>query len=165
MALPEFLELPDGVSLRDADEADEGFLFDLFLETSGEKFAGMGLPPEQLEGLLKQQFGAREAGWRDQHPGGLYQLVIFESNPAGYLAFGELKGEIALIYLGLLKQFQGRGIASGLLRNLQNAAAKNSQKICAHVEVGNPALGFWEHHEFKVVRDLGPYVGIEWEAV
>lgn len=162
MALPELLDLPSSVSLRAVEASDRAFLLDLFLETSGDQFAQLGLPPEQLRGLLEMQFRAREEGWRGQYPDGLFQVVIFEADPVGYLALGEMEGGIALIYLGLLKKFQGRGIASGLLRNLQDEAAKISRKICAHVEVGNPALGFWKHRKFKVLADMGPYLGIEW---
>lgn len=162
MAIPVLTELPPSVSLREVEEGDASFLFDLYLETSGGTFASLDLPAGKLRELLEMQFRAREAGWRGQHPDGVYFIISFDSNPAGYLALDEMEGEIALIYLGLRKKFQGRGIASALLRNLQNEAARKPHKICLHVEFGNSALAFWEHHEFKTLQDLGPYRRMEW---
>jgi ribosomal protein S18 acetylase RimI-like enzyme len=164
MALPDLTDLPPKVTLRDCVDEDRAFLYALYRETSAGIFARLGLPPEQLQGLLELQFRAREEGWRTQYPEGRFQIICFEKKPIGYFALGEREGNIALIYLGLTDYHRGRGIAAAITRRLQQAALQFCHAVVLHVEVGNPALAFWKHLNFRVLEELGPYISMTWNC-
>ena len=162
MTLPELTDLPDSLTLRACKEEDRAFLQELYLETSGGTFLQLRLPPEQLRGLLEMQFQAREEGWRARYPQGRFQIVCFKGEAAGYFALGDWEDQISLIYLGLLESFQGRGIGATLTRALQAAASQGCHRVIAHVQVGNPALGFWQHMNFTVTNGPGVHLKLEW---
>ena len=63
-----FQRLPDSITLRPLNDSDREFSFALFKEITAPDFVSIGLPDEQLDALLKQQFEIRDSQWRQQFP-------------------------------------------------------------------------------------------------
>lgn len=148
----------DSVSLRDRTEDDDAFLFSLFLETAARQFSHLALPEQQMLTLLEMQFKAREQGWKNQHPEGLFQIILVGDETAGYWVTGETEGEPLIVYLGLLPSHQGRGIAGYLTKLFLGETKARKKQVTIHVEVGNPAREFWEHMGFHEAGRSGVYL-------
>ena len=51
-----------------SQDEDREFAFGLFKEAKATEFVQSGLPDEQLDALLRQQFDMRESQWRARYP-------------------------------------------------------------------------------------------------
>jgi ribosomal protein S18 acetylase RimI-like enzyme len=90
-------------------------------------------------------------------------VVVVNDQPAGRIWIGEDDSQIRLLDIGLLREYQNRGVGSYLLKELI-AESRTKDKPLRHMVfvLNNNAHRFYERLGFVVIEDLGGYKHMEW---
>ena len=85
--------------------------------------------------------------------------------PCRFLGLGKLLcEEIRMVDVALLPEFRGAGVGTALTRELLEEGAKKGKPVRLRVWRENPALRLYQRLGFKVERDEGIYLALEWRA-
>ena len=130
------------ISRRTASETDDEFLFDLYCSTRSTEVAQFGWQPEQVEAFMRMQFTMRQRAYKMQFPSAVHEVIVFGKMPAGRLIVDRSGERILLTDIAVLPQLQGKGIASHLVRELQDEAAALGLPLVLHVDIGSENFVF-----------------------
>jgi len=152
-------------ALRIACDEDASFLLALFVERNSPKFAALEWDDIQLRPVLQMQYRARIKGFAQQFSG-LQDFVIcdIQQQPIGELLLNHSAGEIRVVDLCISSAYQGRGIATQLLSELQYTAATKAAMITLSVDHGNPARRLYERLGFQEIASDALQVEMHWRA-
>jgi ribosomal protein S18 acetylase RimI-like enzyme len=150
------------VTLRPATDADRELLLATYGSTRTEELDQVEWAPGQREWFLQMQFEAQDREYRRANPDGRFDVVEVDGRPAGRLYVDRRPGDLRIVDIALLPDFRGRGIGTGLVGELQRAAADEGRIVSIHVEAHNPAARLYERLGFVVAADLGVYRRMEW---
>lgn len=149
------------VTLRPAGPEDRDFLLDVYASTREAELAPVPWTPEQKAAFLKMQFEAQAADYSRNYMEADFSVIEVDGAPAGRLYVERQPGEIRLIDIALVPAFRGRGIGTGLLRDLLEEADAKGKGVSLHVEVFNPARRLYERLGFTAVSERTPYLLME----
>ena len=153
------------VTLRPVTPADDGFLLSVYSSTRAEELAQVNWEPGQKETFVGWQFGLQRQEYDARYPNARYQVVLVNDQPAGRIWVGEDDTQIRLLDIGLLEQFQNRGVGTYLLKQLIAEAAEKNKPLRHMVFVlNNNAHRFYERLGFVVIEDIGGYKHMEWRG-
>ena len=117
--------------------------------------------------LLRMQWMAQRHGYQARYPHGEHQLVLVEGTAAGRLWVAREPEELRLVDVSLLPAHRGQGLGAGLLRSLQEEAARAGKPLRLHVTRNNPALRLYTRLGFTPMAGADPaqpYLALEWFA-
>jgi len=153
------------VTLRPVTPEDDEFLLAVYASTRAEELAQVDWEPGQKEIFVAWQFGLQRQEYDARYPTARYQVILVNDQPAGRIWVGEDDTQIRLLDIGLLKDFQNRGVGTFLLKQLiAEAAVKN--KLLRHMVfvLNDNATRFYERLGFVEIEDLGGYKHMEWRG-
>jgi ribosomal protein S18 acetylase RimI-like enzyme len=144
--------------LRRADAQDEEFLRRLFDETEQSLQA---LPSELREALMEMQYRGREMSYTAQYPEAESWILCLQNGTAAgrHLVAREPSG-FHEIDLAVLPEYQGRGLGTFALQQLQRRARAEGVDVTLNVAKANQAerlytrLGFERMSEDEVFRHM-----------
>jgi len=151
-----------GVSRRAATAADIAFLASVYASTRMDELALTDWDAPRKAEFCQMQFVAQDKHYRLHYPTAEYQIIEYHGTPAGRLYVDRWSKEIRIMDIALLPAFRGKGIGTGLLRELQHESAKSRKFLSIHVERFNPALRLYERLGFHMAEDKGVYLLMEW---
>ncbi len=149
------------LSFRPIGEEDLEFLYRVYASTRAREMALTGWSAEQVEEFLRMQFRLQHVQYTENYRNAAFEIILFDSEPAGRLYVDRRPGEIRIIDIALLPEFRRRGIGSQIMQDLTAEADRNRLPLNLHVEIDNPALGMYEGLGFKKVREAYPYYFME----
>ena len=151
------------VALRPITPEDDEFLLAVYTSTRAEELAQVSWEPGQKEIFVAWQFGLQRQEYDARYPEARYQVILVNGQPAGRIWVGEDDTQIRLLDIGLLEQFQNRGVGTYLLKQLIAEAAEKNKALRHMVFVlNNNAHRFYERLGFVVIEDVGGYKHMEW---
>jgi GNAT superfamily N-acetyltransferase len=153
------------VSVRPVTPDDDEFLLAVYNSTRADELAQVQWEPGQREMFVRWQFDLQRKEYDTRYPDARYEVVLVDNQPAGRIWIGEDETQIRLLDIGLLEEFQNRGVGTILLKQLiGEAAAKN--KLLRHMVfvLNNDAHRFYERLGFVVIEDMGGYKHMEWRG-
>lgn len=153
------------MALRDVTADDDEFLLAVYNSTRADELAQVNWAPGQKEVFVRWQFDLQRKEYDTRYPQARYQVVIVNDQPAGRIWIGEDETQIRLLDIGLLEEFQNRGIGTNLVRELI-AEAKKKNKPLRHMVfvLNNNAHRFYERLGFVTIEDNGGYKHMEWRG-
>ncbi len=107
------------VELRDATDADDEFLYQVYASTRFAEVATFGWTPQQQDAFLRSQYQTQMMSYRMQMPDSVVSVVFFGGAAAGRLIVVRGADVINLVDIAVLPQFRRTGIAGTLIRQLQ----------------------------------------------
>lgn len=149
--------------LRPATEADREFLLSVYASTREEELAQVSWEEGAREAFLEHQFSAQDHHYRTNYPGATFDVIEVEGEPAGRLYVHRGPDEIRIMDIALAPPFRGRGIGTGLLRELMEEAGASGRSLSIHVELNNPARRLYERLGFVPAGEHGVYVLMRWD--
>lgn len=154
---------PVSVSLRPVTDADREFLIAVYDSTRAEELTQVAWEEGQKEAFVRWQFERQDEEYRQRFPNARYDVVLVDGVPAGRIWIGIDDKQIRLLDIGLLTDFQNRGVGTVLMRQLM-AEATQSNKVLRHMVfmLNADAHRFYERLGFVVIEDLGAYKHMEW---
>jgi ribosomal protein S18 acetylase RimI-like enzyme len=149
--------------LRPATDADRDFLLSVYASTREEELAQVSWEEGAREAFLEHQFSAQDHHYRANYPGATFDVIEVDGEPAGRLYVHRGPDEIRIMDIALAPAFRGRGIGTGLLRELMEEAAGSGRSLSIHVELNNPARRLYERLGFVPGGEHGVYVLMRWD--
>ena len=110
---------------------------------------------DEKRAFLRQQAEAQDAHYRANYTETTYSVIEADGDPAGRLYVARWADEIRIVDIALLPEFRGRGLGSGLLRNLIEESEAVGKPLSIHVEMNNPARRLYERLGFVPVAERG----------
>jgi len=163
----EIIRLPDGgtLELRPVSESDNPFLLSVYASTREEELAQAEWQEGQKEMFLRWQFDLQRREYDARFPDAAYDVILVAGQTAGRIWVGEDEKQIRLLDIGLLPEFQNRGVGTALLHRLMDHA-RQSDKVLRHMVfmLNDNAKRFYERLGFVTIEDLGAYQHMEWKA-
>ncbi|HEV7743371.1 MAG TPA: GNAT family N-acetyltransferase [Pyrinomonadaceae bacterium] len=160
-------DLPDGskLTLRPVTQDDDPFLLALYASTREAELSQAQWLEGQREVFVRWQFDLQRREYDARFPDARYQVILIDDEPAGRIWIGADEEQIRLLDIGLLPQFQKRGVGTVLLRALMKEA-EGAGKFLRHMVfvLNNDAHRFYERLGFVVIEDLGGYKHMEFRA-
>ncbi len=152
------------VALRPSAPSDEPLMLRVYAGTRETELAGVPWTDEQKNEFVAQQFAAQSIHYARHYTGMTSDVVLVDAEPAGRLLVVRWPEEIRIVDVSLLPPFRGRGVGTGLLKDLQEEADATGKVLTIHVEKFNPALRLYERLGFVPVQDKEVYLLMEWKA-
>jgi len=156
------MPLTPPVTLRTATAADRELLVAVFGSTRMDELALTDWSDEQKDQFCRMQFAAQDSHYTQHYPTAEYSVIDLAGAPAGRLTVDRWQNEIRVMDIAILPEFRGRGIATYLLRALQDEAAASNRCISIHVERSNPALRLYQRLGFQTHEETGLHLLMQW---
>ena len=163
----ETIQLPGGstVELRPVSGDDDDFLLSVYASTREEELAQAAWQPGQKEEFLRWQFEMQRREYDARFPDAAYHVVLVDQRPAGRIWVGSDDTQIRLLDIGLLHEFQNRGVGTALVRRLIDHAREIGKPLRHMVFMLNDnANRFYERLGFVQIEDFDAYKHMEWRA-
>lgn len=154
--------MDQGLSLRPATSEDEPFLCQVYASTRLEELEPVPWDAAQKDAFLQWQCALQQKHYCDNYPGAVYQVVLYQGQPAGRLYLHRREKEIRIMDIALLPEHRRRGLGTSLLRDILAEGQARGVTVTIHVEQFNPALHLYERLGFRHIADHGPYYLMEW---
>ena len=167
MSNTETFELPRGgkVELRPVTDDDDQFLLSVYASTREDELSKVEWAEGQKEMFLRWQYDLQRREYSSRFPDGDYHVIVVDDRPAGRIWVGSDDKQIRLLDIGLLPEFQNRGVGTALLQRLMDQATKSGKALRHMVLVlNNDADRFYVRLGFTVIEELGAYRHMEWRA-
>jgi GNAT superfamily N-acetyltransferase len=159
------MKLPRGgfVTLRPLAASDDEFLLAVYSSTREEELDQANWETGQRESFLRWQFELQRREYDLRFPDARYEVIVVDDEDAGRIWVGEDDQQIRLLEIGLLPQFQNRGVGKLLLERLIDEA-KSAGKPLRHMVfvLNNNAHRFYERLGFRMIEEFGAYKHMEW---
>jgi ribosomal protein S18 acetylase RimI-like enzyme len=101
---------------------------------------------EQKAAFIAQQFHAQSVHYERHYPDASFDVILVGGEPAGRLIVTRSPEALHVVDIALLDEHRGRGVGSGLLREL--IAEAGERPVSIYVEVNNPARSLYERLGF-----------------
>ena len=155
---------PSQISLRPATSDDRGLQYRAYAASHVHEFALAGWDEAQFDAFLSMQFSIRERAYALQFPTAEYSIIMFDGEPAGQIIVDRSEKAISLTDIALLPEFQGKGIGSRLISDLQAEACDSGRMMILSVERSNTAAKrLYDRLGFVVVGESEFNLEMEWK--
>jgi len=162
-ASPRPEDLSNSVGLRPVTPADDAFLLAVYTSIRADELAQVNWAPGQKESFVRWQFDLQRTEYDTRYPDARYEVILVGDRPAGRIWIGEDETQIRLLDIGLLEEFQNRGVGTVLLRSLIDEAVRVKKSLRHMVFFLNTdAKRFYERLGFVVFEEVGAYLHMEW---
>jgi|MEHZ01.3.fsa_nt_MEHZ010861193.1_3 ribosomal protein S18 acetylase RimI-like enzyme len=150
------------VSLRPEISEDIPFLEELvFTIREGEPgFRDLALTERTT--LLKEQACLQRAHYRKVYPAAHFMIVEADGRPIGRYYVYQASDHLLIVELSITPAFQGHGIGSQLMKSSLAEAMRTKMPVRLSVEIGNPAISFYEGLGFVWERTEASHHGMVW---
>ena len=149
------------IELRPEVKKDTAFIEAVYRSAREAELNLTNWTEQQKSAFALMQCMAQLSEYKIKFPGALFRVIIFNKRNAGRLYTWETDNEIRLIDITLLPQFRGKGIGTGLVRDLIKRSDKVQKKISLHVDPTNPALHLYLRLGFVHIKNNGRHYYME----
>jgi len=144
--------------LRPEEPGDLEFLARLFASTHEEELLITGWTSDQKAAICAQQFHAQMMHYERAYSGAVRNIVLMDETPVGRLYLFQNAGDLRIVDISLLPQYQRLGLGTALIRSVFVQADANGWTVTLHVATFNPARRLYERLGFEQAGDDGVYV-------
>jgi ribosomal protein S18 acetylase RimI-like enzyme len=141
---------------------DDLFLREVYVSSRRDEVSHWGWNEEQQFQFLMMQYHCQQKSYRTQYPAMECNIILHEGKKAGRLMTAETGGDLVVIDLTLLPEFQNRGLGSSLLAKMQQKAANINLPLRLSVFNGNRARRLYEKIGFRAVENNEMYTIMRW---
>jgi ribosomal protein S18 acetylase RimI-like enzyme len=139
---------------RPANDADEGFLLNLYAQERAAELMLAGLDATQREMFVQMQFRARQASYAANYPTAIQEIICTEDGtPAGGMLVERTADGMRLIDIAVMNHKRGQGLGTEVIRALQQECDTRGWTLRLHVLKGNPAERLYQRLGFEFVGE------------
>jgi ribosomal protein S18 acetylase RimI-like enzyme len=144
------------VALRPVAPSDSAFLERVYASTRAVELEPVPWTPEQKAAFIAQQFRAQSEHYERHHADASFDVILVGGEAAGRLIVTRSQERLHIVDIALLEEHRGRGVGSGLLRDL--IAEAGERPVSIYVEMNNPARSLYERLGFVAEGEPGIHV-------
>lgn len=161
--------LPDDLSIRIARSDDQLFAASVFRSTREHFFLLQPpfstMPKTQLDLLLTQQFILQQASYKTRFPNAMTYIIEKNLAPIGKIILNTMDGVFHIIDFAFMREVQGVGYGTSVLRAIQAAAAQRYGSVMLSVDQQNlRAKNWYLHSGFSVIESSATHDTMIWRA-
>jgi ribosomal protein S18 acetylase RimI-like enzyme len=152
------------ITLRPATGEDREFLYEVYFSTRHGEVARIGWDEMQIAAFLRMQFDMRERAYKMQSPAAESGIIMLGAERAGSMITESTDQKIVLIDIAVLPQYQGNGIATILIKQLQGEAAASEKAVMLHVDkLNSNAFRLYERLGFLIITETELMYEMGWK--
>ena len=115
------LNLPDGLGMRPATAADNGFIESLYHSTRND-LQQIDAEQDFIENLIEQQQHAQTVGYGESFPNAMYFIIDKHNESIGRAVIDFGMSEVRLVDIALIPAAQNKGYGKSVIQAIQYAA-------------------------------------------
>ncbi|QGG49581.1 GNAT family N-acetyltransferase [Lysinibacillus pakistanensis] len=151
------------VELKPITKDDEPFLYEVYVSTRRKEIDSWGWSAEQIQHFLEMQWCAQQTSYRKQFPDASHCIILSDNKYVGRLLTENLPEHHHLIDISILPSFQGKGVGTFLITQLQQKAKEENKSVILQVFQTNPARDLYERLGFQVMSADEIYLKMRWQ--
>jgi ribosomal protein S18 acetylase RimI-like enzyme len=140
-----------GVALRPVVPSDSAFLERVYASTRTVELEPVPWPAEQRAAFIAQQFHAQSVHYERHYADASFDVILVDGAPAGRLIVERSPERLHIVDIALLDEYRGRGVGTGLLREL--IAEAGERPVSIYVALTNRARSLYERLGFVAGGD------------
>src|SRR5579863_3826081 len=125
------------IERRPESPADEPFLRQMIIASLTQELMAWMWPEAIRDQLLQMQYTAKLGSLRSNHPSATSEIILADSEPAGWIFIDESPEHIHLCEIMVLIELRGKGVGSTVLREVLEAADRAGKPVRLLVNVTN----------------------------
>ncbi|MDQ0165034.1 GNAT family N-acetyltransferase [Bacillus horti] len=142
---------------------EEDFFYLLYCKSREQELAFWNWTAQEKQDFLKMQYTYQCQSYQSQFPNIEAKIIYLEENPIGKLLTVQNRSELRLVDIIILPDYQGMGIGTHFLLELQNEAATIRLPLCLSVQTNNiKAFEWYLRRSFQIVSKNELYVSMHW---
>jgi ribosomal protein S18 acetylase RimI-like enzyme len=154
--------MPGEISIRPMHQLeDRDFDLSVYASTRLDELTVLGWTSDQVDAFVRLQYQAQTQHYRRHYPHATFSIITVAGERAGRIIVARSELDILIVDIALLPRYRRVGIGERLVRQLIAEADHVGIPVRCHVEVSNPARGFWERLGLTAIRLDGAYVLME----
>jgi len=138
------------IQLRNKDEHDLEFLFQLFGEIKITELNINDWPEQMKNQLVSMQYNAFEQTIKNEYPNANDFVIMVNSEKAGRLQLENNASSLRIINISLLPAFQKKGIGAKIIKDILAEADLKKKPVYLEVDKVNPAFNLYSRLGFEV---------------
>ena len=150
------------ISLRPAEEADNGFLLSVYASTRAEELAQVPWSKEQKDAFVSMQFTAQKQHYGALYPEASHDVICLDKTPVGRMYLARTAQAFHIVDITVLPEYRNQGIGNFLLRRTMQQAAMKKLPVTIYVETFNPSLRLFERLGFRNAEEKGIHYLMKW---
>ncbi len=152
------------VRLARDTEADEKFLYELFVAARSAELADMPIDAAGKDFLLRMQYRSKIATYRQAYPAARWEVVELAGEPVGLLVTDVGDRYVTYVDIALAAEAQGRGLATRVMMQALEEPRRLGLSARVNVLEQNAAsLKLVERLGFRRLAESPPFVQFEWK--
>jgi ribosomal protein S18 acetylase RimI-like enzyme len=136
---------------------DLEFLFQVYASSRADEMALTNWSDKEKNDFLRMQFGFQHKQYLANYTNASFDIILYEREAVGRLYVDRRPNDIRIIDILLLPGSRGKGIGSRIMDDLIAEAGQKNTGLSLHVEIDNPALGWYERLGFEKKELIGVY--------
>jgi len=156
-------DLP-ATALRPEGPGDGPFLEEVHAGTRQEELEALGWPAALRESFVRMQFNAQQQGDRAAFPRAQFAIILSCGQAVGRLVLNRAENEFRLVDIALLPAHRGRGIGTGLLKEILREAAAARKPVRLSVLKGQRAFRLYQRLGFEKTGQDSLRDQMEWRG-
>jgi GNAT superfamily N-acetyltransferase len=139
---------------RPANDADGGFLLNLYAQERAAELMLAGLDATQREMFVQMQFRARQASYAANYPTATQEIICAEDGtPAGGILVERTADGMRLIDIAVINSKRRQGLGTEVIRALQQECHARGWTLKLQVLKGNTAERLYRRLGFEVAGE------------
>lgn len=150
------------ITYRLANQDDDAFLFDLFVQTRQSDFQNLSMDDNQKQMLLRWQYQAQSKSYFAHHPDLTHFIILNHGEPVGRFMFNESENDLHIVDIAVMPQTQNQGIGSAVIQKYIEYGKQTHKKVWLQVFKTNKAKHLYERMGFQITSENDLQYTMEW---
>lgn len=144
--------MPDGLGMRPARPADNGFIESLYRSTRDD-LRQIDAEQDFIETLIEQQHHAQTVGYGELFPNAMYFIIEKQGESIGRVVLDFGTNEIRLVDIALIPSARNKGYGKNIVQTLQYAAGSARAPLYLSVlKMNQPARQLYQQLGFQLAE-------------
>lgn len=148
------------IALRPEQPGDRQFVARLFASAREQELEVTGWSEEVKGTFCTQQFQAQTLHYARAFPDADRQIVLVNGDQGGRLYLLRRSTNLRIIEIALLREYQGSGIGTALLRTILEEAHREGRDVSLRVALHSPARRLYARLGFEEISNDGVYLSM-----
>ena len=150
------------ITLRPVTDEDREFLLSVYAAGREVELSLVPWDDGMKRSFIEHQYKAQDDHYRSYYENATHDVIIADGVPVGRLYLERTGKQIAILDIGVLPEFRTQGIASAIVRRLQDEARADGRHIRIYIESFNSADKLFSELGFEMTENDGGLRRFEW---
>jgi len=151
------------ITFRIIHDSDVLFLKKIYADSRAWEFELTQWSDKDRDDFISRQFNLQDSYYKSTFIGAIHRIIQLDGIDIGRLIVNRHDDLMHIIDITISSLYQGRGIASDILKSLLNEAQGGKVPVQLSVEKGNPAINLYLRLGFQKTDISGHHITMKWK--